>query len=61
MKTSKHTSTTFTPKGVRLDWEPLNEVKPVKLTKSLTTGKFISERELNKRNNNLNSKYKLIP
>lgn len=61
MKITKLTSSAQAPKGVRLQWEPLNEVKPVKLSNTLTTGKFVSEKELNNRNNNSNSKFVILP
>jgi hypothetical protein len=61
MKTNKHSAPTLTPKGVRLHWQPLNEVKPVKLSSNITTGKFVSEKELKNRNNNSNSISILVP
>ncbi|MEZ7498191.1 hypothetical protein QO200_05500 [Flavobacterium sp. Arc3] len=61
MKVTKLTISTQTPKGVRLQWKPLNEVKPVKLSSSLTMGKFVSEKELTNRNNNSNSKFVILP
>tara|TARA_R110000868_G_C10961540_1_gene768572 strand:- start:803 stop:988 length:186 start_codon:yes stop_codon:yes gene_type:complete len=61
MKVTKLTTSPQTPKGVRLQWEPLNEVKPVKLSSTLTTGKFVSEKELTNRNNNSSSKFVILP
>lgn len=61
MKTIKHTTSTFTPKGVRLHWQPLSEVKPIKLSSNMTNGKFVSEKELKKRNNNSDSINILVP
>ncbi len=61
MKTSKHSAPTLTPKGVRLNWQPLSEVKPVKLSSNMTIGKFVSEKELKNRNNNSNSISILVP
>lgn len=61
MKTSKHSASTLTPKGVRLHWQPLSEVKPIKLSSNMTAGKFVSEKELNNRNNNSNSISILVP
>lgn len=61
MKTSKNSASALTPKGVRLQWEPLSEVKPVKLSSNLISGKFVSEKELKNRNNNSNSISILVP
>lgn len=42
MKPNKKNSTTKVPtKGVRLNWTPLHEVTPVKLTGDLTTGHVV--------------------
>ncbi len=61
MKTNRNTSSALTPKGVRLHWQPLKEVKPIKLSSNMTTGKFVSEKELKNRNNNSNSTNILVP
>jgi hypothetical protein len=61
MKTSKNSASAFTPKGVRMNWQPLNEVKPVKLSSNMTNGKFVCEKELKNRNNNSDSKNILVP
>jgi hypothetical protein len=61
MKLTKNTATSQTPKGVRLHWQPLKEVKPVVLSSSMTTGKFVCERELQNRNNNSESLNILVP
>jgi hypothetical protein len=61
MKTNKNTSSSQTPKGVRLHWQPLKEIKPVKLSSNMTSGKFVCERELKNRNNNSASLNKLVP
>jgi len=61
MKTHKNTSPVLTPKGVRLRWQPLKEVTPVKLSSNMTTGKFVSEKELKNRNHNSNSLNVLVP
>ncbi len=61
MKTSKHSVSTLAPKGVRLHWQPLSEVKPVKLSSHITSGKFVCEKELNSRNNNSDPKNILVP
>ena len=61
MKTSKNSLSTLSPKGVRLHWQPLSDVKPVKLSSNMTTGKFVSEKELKNRNNNSNSISILVP
>ncbi len=61
MKTSKHSVSTLAPKGVRLHWQPLSEVKPVKLSSHNTSGKFVCEKELKSRNNNSDPKNILVP
>lgn len=61
MKTTKNSVSSFTPKGVRLHWQPLNEVKPVKLSSNMANGKFVCEKELKNRNNNSDSKNILVP
>lgn len=61
MKTPKHSASAFTPKGVRLHWQSLNEVKPVKLSSNMTSGKFVCEKELKSRNNNSDSRNILVP
>ncbi|TXI62720.1 MAG: hypothetical protein E6Q46_08620 [Flavobacterium sp.] len=61
MKTNRNTSQSLTPKGVRLNWQPLKEVKPVNLSNNVTIGKFVSERELKNRNHNSNLTNALVP
>lgn len=61
MKLNKNTSSSQTPKGVRLHWQPLKEVKPVVLSSNMTTGRFVCERELQNRNNNSESLNILVP
>jgi hypothetical protein len=61
MKTNKHSVSQHTPKGVRMHWQPLKEVKPVKLSSNMTSGRFVSERELKNRNNNSDSLNALVP
>lgn len=61
MKLNKNTHSSKTPKGVRLHWQSLNELKPVKLTSNMTNGKFVCERELKNRNNNSDSLNTLVP
>ena len=61
MKTSKHSVSTIAPKGVRLNWQPLSEVKPVKLSSHITSGKFVCEKELKNRNNSSDSLNTLVP
>lgn len=39
-------------KGVRLNWTPLDKVKPVKLDKKLTTGKRLTAKQLMNNSNN---------
>ena len=61
MKTNKKKKgTTITPKGVRLHWQSLKEIKPVELSNNLVTGKIISEKELKNRNHNSNSANVLV-
>jgi hypothetical protein len=50
MKTLKNSKSVQTSKGVRLHWQSLKDVKPVKLS-NMTAGKFVSEKELNSRSN----------
>lgn len=61
MKIRKITSHLVSPKGVRMRWQALDEVKPVKLSRELTTGKFLSEGELKRRNNNSTQISVLVP
>jgi len=50
------------PKGDRLNWTPLKEVKPVLLNAPLTKGRMLSSDELDKvKKKNLVSKNILIP
>jgi hypothetical protein len=63
MKTNRHITSTNTPntKGVRLHWQSLKEVKPVKLSSNMTNGKFVCEKELRNRNNNSDFLNILVP
>ncbi len=61
MKANRNTSSALTPKGVRLNWQSLKEVQPVKLSSNMTAGKFVTEKELKNRNNNSNSTNVLVP
>ena len=61
MKLNKNTTSSQTPKGVRLHWQPLKEVKPVKLSSNMTGGRFVCEKELKNRNNNSDSLNTLVP
>ncbi len=61
MKTNKHSASSHTPKGVRMQWQPLKEVKPVILSSNMTSGKFVCEKELKNRNNNSGSLNTLVP
>jgi hypothetical protein len=51
MKRSKN-SKKFAAKGDRLNWTPLKDVKPVRLTRASISGRFLTEKDLNASNNN---------
>ncbi len=61
MKLFKSSVNQVAPKGERMQWEPLKAVKPVKLSSKMTTGKLLSQKELNNRNNNSFPKNILVP
>jgi len=53
-------SSTVKPKGDRLHWTPLHELKAVVLSDDLTAGRQLEASDLLKRNNNMHSS-NLIP
>jgi hypothetical protein len=61
MKTNKPTVPQNAPKGVRMQWQPLKEVKPVRLSSNMASGRFVSEKELKSRNNNSDFLNVLVP
>lgn len=59
MKKSSHRNR-VAPKGDRLNWTPLKDVSPVKLTPELTKGKVLTSLDLSKRGNS-NKSNLLLP